>query len=113
MGYPVRFTDFKIQNIVGSCDVRFPIRLEPLYHKHRNFAHYEPEIFPGLIYRIMNPKVVILIFVSGKIVLTGAKTREDIMKAYDYIYPVLKTYMKKTVETNTTAGQQAPAVKTN
>ena len=34
---------------------------------------YEPELFPGLIYRMVKPKVVLLIFVSGKVVLTGAK----------------------------------------
>ena len=37
------------------------------------FSSYEPELFPGLIYRMMKPKIVLLIFVSGKIVLTGAK----------------------------------------
>lgn len=34
---------------------------------------YEPELFPGLIYRLARPKVVLIIFVSGKVVLTGAK----------------------------------------
>ena len=39
------------------------------------FLQYEPELFPGLIYRMKSPKIVLLIFVSGKIVLTGAKVR--------------------------------------
>lgn len=39
---------------------------------------YEPELFPGLIYRMKQPKIVLLIFVSGKIVLTGAKVKEII-----------------------------------
>eukprot|EP00897_Mesotaenium_endlicherianum_P010732 jgi/Mesen1/9688/ME000680S09088 len=69
----VRFKDFKIQNIVGSCDVKFPIRLEGLQIAHQHFSSYEPELFPGLIYRMKQPKIVLLIFVSGKIVLTGAK----------------------------------------
>jgi transcription initiation factor TFIID TATA-box-binding protein len=38
---------------------------------------YEPEQFPGLVYRITTPKVVVLIFSSGKIVITGGKTPED------------------------------------
>ena len=67
MGFDVRFTDFKVQNIVASADVGFAIRLESLSHKHADFCQYEPEIFPGLIYRIYSPKVVVLIFVSGKI----------------------------------------------
>ncbi|BBH04274.1 TATA binding protein 2 [Prunus dulcis] len=74
LGFPAQFKDFKIQNIVGSCDVKFPIRLEGLAYSHGAFSSYEPELFPGLIYRMKQPKIVLLIFVSGKIVLTGAKS---------------------------------------
>ena len=41
--------------------------------KFSTVLQYEPELFPGLIYRMKQPKIVLLIFVSGKIVLTGAK----------------------------------------
>jgi len=94
LGFNAKFTDFKIQNIVGSCDVKFPIRLEGLASKHHNFSSYEPELFPGLIYRMMKPKIVLLIFVSGKIVLTGAKVREEIYQAFELIYPVLSDFRK-------------------
>ncbi|XP_002466940.1 TATA-box-binding protein 1 [Sorghum bicolor] len=90
-----RFKDFKIQNIVGSCDVKFPIRLEGLALASGTFANYEPEIFPGLIYRMVEPKIVILIFVSGKIVLTGAKVREEIYTAFENIYPMLVQFRKR------------------
>lgn len=66
-----KFLDFKIQNMVGSCDVKFPIRLEGLVLTHGQFSSYEPELFPGLIYRMVKPRIVLLIFVSGKVVLTG------------------------------------------
>lgn len=89
LGFNAKFTDFKIQNIVGSCDIKFPIRLEGLASRHHNFSSYEPELFPGLIYRMIRPKIVLLIFVSGKIVLTGAKVREEIYSAFELIYPVL------------------------
>ncbi|KDQ59642.1 hypothetical protein JAAARDRAFT_628099 [Jaapia argillacea MUCL 33604] len=75
LGFDAKFSEFKIQNIVGSCDVKFPIRLEGLAYSHGQFSSYEPELFPGLIYRMIKPKVVLLIFVSGKIVLTGAKVK--------------------------------------
>ena len=58
--------------------------------RHHNFSSYEPELFPGLIYRMIKPKIVLLIFVSGKIVLTGAKVREEIYTAFEMIYPVLQ-----------------------
>ncbi|CAH7690830.1 transcription factor TFIID-domain-containing protein [Phakopsora pachyrhizi] len=94
LGFEAKFTEFKIQNIVGSCDVKFPIRLEGLAYNHGHFSSYEPELFPGLIYRMVKPKVVLLIFVSGKIVLTGAKVREEIYQAFNNIYPVLSEFRK-------------------
>jgi transcription initiation factor TFIID TATA-box-binding protein len=95
LGFNAKFTDFKIQNIVGSCDIKFPIRLEGLASRHHNFSSYEPELFPGLIYRMLKPKIVLLIFVSGKIVLTGAKVREEIYQAFEMIYPVLQDFKKQ------------------
>ncbi|KAG6504230.1 hypothetical protein ZIOFF_036561 [Zingiber officinale] len=94
LGFPAKFKDFKIQNIVGSCDVKFPIRLEGLAYSHGAFCSYEPELFPGLIYRMRQPKIVLLIFVSGKIVITGAKVREETYTAFENIYPVLTEFRK-------------------
>ncbi|KAF6773597.1 hypothetical protein AHF37_07096 [Paragonimus kellicotti] len=78
----------------APCDVRFHIRLEGLVLAQGQFATYEPELFPGLIYRMTKPKIVLLIFVSGKIVLTGAKVREEIYEAFNNIYPILKNFKK-------------------
>ncbi|KAM6171868.1 TATA box-binding protein-like 2 [Erethizon dorsatum] len=94
LGFPARFLDFKIQNMVGSCDVRFSIRLEGLVLAHQQFSSYEPELFPGLIYRMVKPRIVLLIFVSGKVVLTGAKERSEIYEAFENIYPILKSFKK-------------------
>jgi len=98
-GMPAEFQEFKVQNMVGSCDVQFPIRLEVLAHSHSIFCSYEPEIFPGLIYKMKQPKVVLLVFVSGKIVLTGAKSRNDIYQAFENIYPVLQEFRKSEIVT--------------
>ncbi|NWI93798.1 TBPL2 protein, partial [Pitta sordida] len=94
LGFPAKFLDFKIQNMVGSCDVRFTIRLEGLVLTHQQFSSYEPELFPGLIYRMVKPRIVLLIFVSGKVVLTGAKERSEIYEAFENIYPILKGFKK-------------------
>ncbi|PAA69675.1 hypothetical protein BOX15_Mlig031723g3 [Macrostomum lignano] len=96
LDFPAKFTDFKIQNMVGSCDVRFPIRLEGLVLSYSQFSSYEPELFPGLIYRMVKPKIVLLVFVSGKVVLTGAKVREEIYEAFNNIYPILRNFKKTT-----------------
>ena len=95
---PQTYIDFKVQNIVGTADVGFPIRLEGLVYAHSTFASYEPELFPGLIYRLVSPRVVFLIFVSGKIVITGAKTEIDLSEALTKVFPVLMEFRKVNVD---------------
>lgn len=94
LGFSVKFSNFKIQNIVATCDVKFPVKLEGLYREHSQFCSYEPELYPGLIYRVVQPRVVLLIFVNGKVVLTGAKNRSELKTALHYIYPILHQYRK-------------------
>ena len=114
LGFSVEFKEFKVQNIVGSCDIKFKIHLTKLNtalgglndkaknQKGRKFiCHYEPEAFPGLIYHMTQPEIVLLIFVSGKIVLTGAKQKNEIYEAFDKIYPLLKKYRNENKENNT------------
>ncbi|CBY22066.1 unnamed protein product [Oikopleura dioica] len=95
LGFPAKFKDFKIQNMVGSVDVKFAIRLEQLVLNHAQFTSFEPELFPGLVYRMIKPKLVLLIFVSGKVVLTGAKQRKEIDDAFNNIYPILRKFRKQ------------------
>jgi len=83
LNYPVKFMEFKIQNLVATVDLRFPIRLENLNQMHGQFSSYEPELFPGLIYRMVKPRVVLLIFVNGKIVFTGAKSKPEISESLE------------------------------
>lgn len=94
LGFDVKNVAFKIHNIVASCDVKFPIHIEKLYSDEVQFSSYEPELFPGLVYRMVRPKVAFLIFVSGRIVLTGAKTRSELQEAFQNIYPLLQLYKK-------------------
>uniref|UniRef100_A0A7S3GIM2 TATA-box-binding protein n=1 Tax=Palpitomonas bilix TaxID=652834 RepID=A0A7S3GIM2_9EUKA len=93
-GVKITLSDFKIQNMVASCNVEFSIMLEKLAVDHSSFCVYEPEVFPGLVYKMNSPKIVLLIFVSGKIVLTGAKSRAQIYEAFEKIYDVLLLFRK-------------------
>lgn len=104
---PKEKMDFKVQNIVGTADCGFPIRLEGLVYAHSAFASYEPELFPGLIYRLVSPRVVFLIFVSGKIVITGAKKESDLANALTKLYPVLVEFKKVQVASFPSAAQGA------
>ena len=96
LGYKVALKDFKIQNIVGSANVGFQTSLIKLYSNlykkingKKSYFSYEPEQFPGLIYEMAEPRIILLIFSSGKLVLTGGKKVNDIFEGFKKIYPLL------------------------
>ena len=66
----------KIENVVASTSLNVPIKLEKLVSNLDN-VEYEPEQFPGLVLRLKEPKAAALIFSSGKVVCTGAKSPKD------------------------------------
>jgi transcription initiation factor TFIID TATA-box-binding protein len=79
----------KVQNIVASASVGGRIDLEKsAYSLARTM--YEPEQFPGLIYRMDEPKVVILLFASGKLVCTGAKEADEVYEAVNKLHTILE-----------------------
>jgi len=76
--------EIKIVNVVATVNLEGSIDLSELYESERDMRGrivYEPEQFPGLIYRMDSPKVVFLIFSSGKLVCTGARKEEDVYQA--------------------------------
>jgi len=72
--------EIQVQNIVASAGLGGHIDLEKVTYSLKR-TMYEPEQFPGLIYRMEDPKVVILIFTSGKLVCTGAKKETEVHRA--------------------------------
>ena len=78
-----------VQNIVSSINLRGRIHLEQAARTLPR-SMYEPEQFPGLIYRMINPKTVILIFSSGKLVCTGAKTETDVYRSVNQLHALLE-----------------------
>ena len=72
--------EIQVQNIVASVGLGGHIDLEKVTYSLKR-TMYEPEQFPGLIYRMDDPKVVILIFASGKLVCTGAKKEAEVHRA--------------------------------
>ena len=108
LGYEnVKFKDFKIVNIVGTCDLKFPIKLTKLNlklnailgknHQDKKLCFYEPDTFPGLIYHMRKPELTVLVFKSGKVNFVGAKNRQDIFEALQKIYPLLCKYKNEII----------------
>jgi transcription initiation factor TFIID TATA-box-binding protein len=81
--------ELKIQNIVASASLGGMVDLEKAAFSLGR-TMYEPEQFPGLIYRMENPKVVILLFASGKLVCAGAKKEDDVYVAVDQLHLLLE-----------------------
>ncbi len=75
-----------VQNIVASADLHTILNLNAIaIGLGLENIEYEPEQFPGLVYRIDEPKVVVLIFSSGKLVVTGGKTPEDCERGVEVV----------------------------
>lgn len=71
-----------VQNIVAVYDLNMQLNLTNIAMSlGLENVEYEPEQFPGLVYRIEEPKVVLLLFGSGKVVCTGAKEKGEIAQA--------------------------------
>ena len=78
--------DITVQNIVTSADLGEDLNLNAIaIGLGLENIEYEPEQFPGLVYRLDNPAVVALLFGSGKLVITGGKEPEDAREAVDVI----------------------------
>ncbi|PKL69951.1 MAG: TATA-box-binding protein [Methanomicrobiales archaeon HGW-Methanomicrobiales-1] len=80
-----------ITNMVCSYDLKKYINLNKVVITlNVENIEYEPEQFPGLVYRIADPKIVVLIFSSGKIILTGGKTMENVERGVVFLEQMLK-----------------------
>jgi len=78
-----------IQNIVASIDLGGKISLEQAARTLPR-SMYEPEQFPGVIHRVIDPKTVILIFASGKLVCTGGKNVKDVYRSVNNLHTMLE-----------------------
>jgi len=79
----------RIENIVASARIEGTLKLNEIAFQLPN-AEYEPEQFPGLVYRMTDPNVAFLLFGSGKIVCTGGRNVADVERAINKIERELK-----------------------
>ncbi|MDO8642912.1 MAG: TATA-box-binding protein [Candidatus Woesearchaeota archaeon] len=83
----------KIQNIVASGRVGMDLNLNTLAMKLEN-TEYEPEQFPGLVYKLAEAKATFLLFSNGKVVCTGTKSEAEVHLALDKLIENLKKIVK-------------------
>ncbi|MCD6523430.1 MAG: TATA-box-binding protein [Thermococcus sp.] len=75
--------EIQVQNIVAAGDLGFGTLDLDIVALTLPNVEYEPEIFPGVVYRVKNSRMTVLIFNSGKVVVSGARTEEDIERAVE------------------------------
>ena len=88
------FPEVKIQNIVAAGSVGMDLNLNVLAMKLEN-TEYEPEQFPGLVYKLPEQKATFLLFSNGKVVCTGTKSEEEVNRALDKLIENLKKIKQK------------------
>ena len=81
--------NIRVENIVASTFLNTKIKLEKIFESVEGME-YEPEQFPGLVYRMDKPKTAALIFSSGKIICTGARNMNEVKEAFEKIVKIIK-----------------------
>lgn len=104
-GIVFKLLEINVQNIVANSDLGLQNNQTVLLDKfRRDFdvnCTYQKNMFPGLIYRSPQCPVVLLIFLSGKVVITGAKNSMDVERGWRMVWPLLKKYVASTSSLDT------------
>ena len=78
-----------IENVVASASINEKLDLKDITKKFPD-VEWNPKLFPGVIHRMVDPKTVILIFASGKLVCTGGKTEKDVYRSVNNLHSLLE-----------------------
>ncbi|KXA94627.1 hypothetical protein AKJ37_07445 [candidate division MSBL1 archaeon SCGC-AAA259I09] len=90
LGFDVEEPEIEVQNMVVSVDFDRRFDLEEIARNY-HYAEYNPEVFPALVFRWEDTNVVILLFVEGEGVCVGAKKKEEIEKAIEWISETIES----------------------
>jgi len=86
LGERLSFRGFKVQNIVSSVDLGRPLLLHKLVAKYTGECSWENRKFPGAVLRDPKSNLVVLVFRSGKCVITGAKSKRQLTKEWPALF---------------------------
>ncbi|XP_038056621.1 TATA box-binding protein-like 1 [Patiria miniata] len=94
LGFRVRFNNFQVVNVLGTCAMPFGIKIAKFTMEHPRVASYEPELHPAVTYRLKSPRATLKIFSTGSITVT-APCVENISLAIQHIYPLVEPHATK------------------
>jgi transcription initiation factor TFIID TATA-box-binding protein len=93
LGFKVRFNNSRVVNVLGTCSMPFAIKINSFSERHKE-ADYEPELHPGVTYKLLNPKATLKIFSTGSVTVT-APSVADVQAAIEYIFPLVYEFRKE------------------
>lgn len=93
LGFRVKFMNYRVVNVLGTCTMPFAIKLIPFSQQNRHIASYEPELHPGVTYKIKDLKATLKIFSTGSITVT-APSVANVQQAIEQIFPLVYEFRK-------------------
>ncbi|KAG4078041.1 hypothetical protein HA402_002092 [Bradysia odoriphaga] len=94
LGFSVRFNNFRVVNVLGTCSMPWAIKIVNFSEKYKNEASYEPELHPGVTYKLKFPKATLKIFSTGSITVTASSVA-NVQAAIEHIFPLVYEFRKK------------------
>ncbi|CAH0556683.1 unnamed protein product [Brassicogethes aeneus] len=93
LGFNVRFNNYRVVNVLGTCSMPFAIKINSFSERHKE-ADYEPELHPGVTYKLTTPKATLKIFSTGSVTVT-APSVAAVQAAIEYIFPLVYEFRKE------------------
>lgn len=94
LGFKVRFNNYRVVNVLGTCCMPFAIKITSFSMYHKENADYEPELHPGVTYKLKEPKATLKIFSTGSVTVTAPNVAA-VQAAIEYIYPLVYEFRKE------------------
>ncbi|XP_046745672.1 TATA box-binding protein-like 1 [Diprion similis] len=94
LDFKVRFNNFRVVNVLGTCCMPFAIKITSFSVRHKDIADYEPEIHPGVTYKLKEPKATLKIFSTGSVTVT-APSVAAVQAAIEHIFPLVYEFRKE------------------
>ncbi|XP_017876962.1 TATA box-binding protein-like protein 1 [Ceratina calcarata] len=97
LGFKVRFNNYRVVNVLGTCCMPFAIKITSFSSCHKEHADYEPELHPGVTYKLREPKATLKIFSTGSVTVTAPNVAA-VQAAIEHIYPLVYEFRKERSE---------------
>ncbi|XP_032664425.1 TATA box-binding protein-like protein 1 [Odontomachus brunneus] len=94
LGFKVRFNNYRVVNVLGTCCMPFAIKITSFSIYHKENAEYEPELHPGVTYKLKDPKATLKIFSTGSVTVTAPNVA-SVQAAIEHIYPLVYEFRKE------------------